>query len=108
MWYFAYGSNMNRQQIEHRVQRTGLRWMSGGLNGYTLHFNKKSARDHSGKANIVPDEKGEVWGIVFELHEEEVERLRTWEGGYKQAPVVIVIPGKSDKLRVVAFIANSR
>jgi hypothetical protein len=37
MWYFACASNMNRRQIEARVQRTLLRWMVARLDGYAVH-----------------------------------------------------------------------
>lgn len=107
MWYFAYGSNMNRQQTENRVQRTGLRWMVGCLDGYTLRFNKKSTLDHSGKANIVRDEQGAVWGVVFEVHEEELERLGAFEGGYKKKKVRVTIPGGPTKLSAEAFMADA-
>jgi len=107
MWYFAYGSNMNRQQIERRVHRTGLRWMTGRLDSYTLCFNKESTLDHSGKANIVPDEQGTVWGVVFEVHEEELERLRAFEGGYKKKKVEVVTPGQTEKLSAEAFVTDA-
>jgi hypothetical protein len=54
MWYWAYASNMNRRQMEQRLQRVGLCWMIWRLNDYRLRFNKKSGVDQSGKANIVP------------------------------------------------------
>ena len=40
MWYLAYASNMNRRQIEARVERTELRWMVACLDGYALQLNK--------------------------------------------------------------------
>lgn len=106
MWYFAYGSNMSRQQIENRVQRTGLRWMIGCLDSYTLRFNKESRLDHSGKANLVPDEKGSVWGVVFEVHEEELEPLRAFDGDYKKKKVDLATPGQTEKLSAEAFCAD--
>jgi hypothetical protein len=87
MWYFAYASNMNRRQIEARVQRTQLRWMAARLDGYALQFNKRSTVDQSGKANIVPDGSGVVWGLLFELSEEEFQRLARFEGGYSRQTI---------------------
>ena len=51
MWRFAYASNMNRRQIEARVQRTQLRWMVARLDGYALQFNERTVR--------------ESWNILF-------------------------------------------
>ena len=87
MWYFAYASNMNRRQIEARVQRTQLRWMVARLDGYAVQFNKRSTVDQSGKANIVPDGSGVVWGVLFELSEEEFQRLARFEVGYSRKTI---------------------
>lgn len=89
MWYFAYASNMNRRQVEVRVQRAQLRWMAARLDGYALQFNKRSRVDQSGKANIVPDGSGVVWGVLFELSEEEFQRLARFEGGYSRQTIEI-------------------
>ena len=44
MWYFAYASNMNRRQIQARVQRTQLRWMVARLDGYAVYRLGREAR----------------------------------------------------------------
>lgn len=107
MWYFAYGSNMNRQQVENRVRRVGLRSMLARLGGYTLRFNKKSTKDKSGKANAVPRRGGRVWGVVFELNAEEFERLREYEGGYEPKAVEVWIPEQGKMVRAETFLADA-
>jgi gamma-glutamylcyclotransferase len=107
MWYWAYASNMNRRQMEERLQRVGLCWMIGRLNDYRLRFNKNSGVDQSGKANIVPDKRGTVWGVVFELSKEEIERLANFEHGYAQKTVKVNHPRYKEHLSVQTFIANA-
>lgn len=107
MWYWAYASNMNRRQMEQRLQRVGLRWMIGTLDGYRLRFNKKSGVDQSGKANIVPHKGESVWGVVFELSKEEIERLADFEQGYAQKTVEVNCPGQKAQLSVQTFIADA-
>ena len=36
MWYFAYASNMDRRQIEARVERTQLRRMVARLDDHAV------------------------------------------------------------------------
>lgn len=62
-WYFAYGSNLSTAQME---ERTGpiTRVKRDRLRGYRIAFNKRSG-DGTGKANIVPDARGIVWGVVY-------------------------------------------
>jgi hypothetical protein len=106
MWYFAYASNMNRQQIETRVQRAQLRWMVARLDGYALQFNKRSMVDQSGKANIVPDGSGVVWGILFELSEEEFQRLARFEGGYSRKTIEAASLEPTASLSAETFVAK--
>ena len=72
-----------------------------------LRFNKKSGVDQSGKANIVPDKRGTVWGVVFELSKEEIERLADFEHGYTQKTVEVDYPRYKEQLSVQTFIADA-
>jgi len=107
MWYLAYASNMHRQQMEERLQRAGLCSMIGRLDGYRLRFNKKNGMDHSGKANIVPDKREVVWGVVFELSKEEVDHLADFEHGYDRKSVDVICPRYKKQLGVQTFIADA-
>jgi len=81
--------------------------MIGKLDGYRLRFNKKSGVDQSGKANIVPHMGETVWGVVFELSKEEIERLADFEQGYGQKTVEVNCPGHKEQLSVQTFIADA-
>ncbi len=106
MWYFAYASNMNRRQIEARAQRTQLRWMMARLDGYVVQFNKRSTVDQSGKANIVPDGSGVVWGVIFELSEGEFQRLARFEGGYSRKTIEVACVEPTARFSAETFVAK--
>lgn len=106
MWYFAYASNMNRRQMEERLHRAGLRWMIGRLDGYRVRFNKKSDVDESGKANVVPADGETVWGVLYDLSEQEIEYLGSFEHGYRQKTVEVSSPGCNERLSARTFIAD--
>ncbi|MGH7230094.1 MAG: gamma-glutamylcyclotransferase family protein [Nitrospiraceae bacterium] len=107
MWYFAYASNMNRQQLEQRVKRTSIRWMAARLDAYVIRFNKRSTVDLSGKANIVPDVEGIVWGVIFDLSEDEIERLARFEGGYSRKTLAVVAGEAAEELQAETFVAKA-
>ncbi len=77
------------------------------LNGYSLRFNKKS-EDRSGKCNVERDPAGVVWGVVFEIADEERPALDRSEGGYTGAPTpvpAVRVDGETVPV-VITYIAN--
>jgi cation transport regulator ChaC len=105
MMYFAYGSNMNRGKIEKRVHRSSLGGVAARLSGFKLRFNKRSI-DKSGKANIVADREGEVWGVLFGLSDVEIESLAEYEGGYSRTYVDVGSVKTSESIHVLTFVAS--
>lgn len=79
LWYFAYGSNMDSKQMAGRVGRCDIEWRTGYVQDYKLVFNKPG-RDNSGKANIEPCPGEVVWGVLYKLTREELEKLDKHEG----------------------------
>jgi len=80
LYYFAYGSNMNPERMKERgahfTQIEGY-----ALNGYSLKFNKASSLEpRRGCANIVPDEKGVVEGVLYKINVEGLYNLDNFEG----------------------------
>jgi hypothetical protein len=79
MLYFAYGSNLNQEDLKEWCVRhckpiLELRMRSVGLlRGRCLDFTACSKARHCGVADIVLDEKSAVYGVVFEVSSEEVE-----------------------------------
>lgn len=93
--YFAYGSNMDPQQMGERAPSARVVGV-GRLDGYRLVFNVYSTGWEGGAANLEPDPDAHVWGVVWEVSEEELERLDTYEGHptfYRREEVTVQTPG---------------
>ena len=104
MKYFAYGSNLCVPRLEKRGCDPSKARLAV-LPGYTLIFNKISD-DSSMKANIVPMNGHEVWGVVFEISNDKRAGLRTAEGypgHYAEHEVEVLIQGVPET--VTTYIA---
>ncbi|MBI2999220.1 MAG: gamma-glutamylcyclotransferase [Deltaproteobacteria bacterium] len=86
---FAYGSNMCSGRFRaYSVSPEGP-GKPAFLRGYRLCFNKRSTRDHSGKANVEPQAGAEVWGVVYEIPEGQLRILDNGEGGYDRREMIV-------------------
>ncbi len=83
--YFAYGSNLDLRQMKMRCPSSKL-VSKGSLSGYRLTFNKYSGGWDGGVADVIRDKDSEVWGLVFEISDSDLERLDRYEGCYKDKP----------------------
>ncbi len=84
---FAYGSNMSVERMTSRVSSAcfvGLAY----LKNYKILFNKRSI-DGSGKANLIGSTENITWGVLYKIHEDELDELDRIEGGYKQTAITI-------------------
>jgi gamma-glutamylcyclotransferase (GGCT)/AIG2-like uncharacterized protein YtfP len=77
--YFAYGSNMDARQMEQRIPGAKLIG-PGRLDGFRLVFNVYSRSWQAGAANLELDPDARVYGVLWELPEERIEELDTFEG----------------------------
>ena len=85
--YFAYGSNMSFARIKERIKSVEP-GVIGKLEDYSFTCNKIGGV-RSAKANIEPKKGETVWGIIYELTEEEIKELDMYEGGYKRIKVTL-------------------
>jgi gamma-glutamylcyclotransferase len=77
--YFAYGSNMDPEQMEQRAP--GARALGPArLDEFGLSFSVYSSRWEGGAANIELDPEGHVWGVLWEIPEEAAGALDAYEG----------------------------
>jgi gamma-glutamylcyclotransferase (GGCT)/AIG2-like uncharacterized protein YtfP len=74
MLYFAYGSNMDAAQIKERCPSAKF-VCRAKLPSHRLTFTRMSVIRRCGVADILRDETKEVWGVVYELPENELENL---------------------------------
>ncbi|MFH1596996.1 MAG: gamma-glutamylcyclotransferase family protein [Pseudomonadota bacterium] len=77
--YFAYGSNMDINQLRQRCPKSKFINI-GKLIGYRLEFTHYSSGWEGGVADVVPDSEKEVWGIVYQLSKSDLVRLDSYEG----------------------------
>ncbi len=71
--YFAYGSNMNQEQMKVRCPNSIIRGVAS-LNGYEFYINSR------GVAGILENPNKIVYGVVWEISPEDLDRLDRYEG----------------------------
>ncbi len=72
--YFAYGSNMNINQMNNRCPNGFEKYINNVLSDYVLGF------DQSGYANIKEQEESYVPGVVYKISKECLKSLDSYEG----------------------------
>lgn len=88
--YFAYGSNLNPQQMQDRCDTTIEDRGAARLDGYRLVFagTSKNWRE-GGVATIVPNPGRSVAGRIYALADEALARLDDFEGNYHRVEIEI-------------------
>lgn len=79
MLYFAYGSNMDPDQMKCRCPSAKCTCRAK-LPDHRLAFTRKSSNRGCGVADAVQDEGHDVWGGVYEIDEQDVACLDSCEG----------------------------
>lgn len=90
-YYFAYGSNMDPARIEERLDRIPD-GEPASTPEFRLTFQKPAHGKKMGYANIEPTvEIGpyEVWGVVYDLKDSDLEILDQYEGGYRRETITV-------------------
>ena len=79
MLYFAYGSNMDWCQMRHRCP-SAMFVAVAVLPDHELRFPRKSQNRGCGVADAGAVEGSEVWGVVYQIDEQDVGKLDANEG----------------------------
>jgi len=87
MLYFAYGSNLWRQQMSARCPEHYVVG-AGRLEGWRWIITTR------GYASIVVSATDYVLGMVYELSEEDVHSLDRFEGGYRKEMLMVEADGQ--------------
>jgi len=77
--YFAYGSNMSRQQMHARCPDHECLGIAV-LEDHALCFPRSSPIRNCGVAGLVEKPGAEVWGVVYSLHDRDLAALDKREG----------------------------
>ncbi len=81
IWYFAYGANMHDSAFRIRRGIQPLEQRTGHIKGYRLRFNLEGRpRGKAAPANLQPDPKAEVWGLLCRITRRDLMRLDSTEG----------------------------
>lgn len=93
-YYFAYGSNMFPPRLRERIKKYHCGFQATA-SGYEFTYNKKGA-DKTAKANLKSSTEGQVYGVCFEIDEEDFNKLDGYEKGYEKCCIKLRINGKDE------------
>ena len=79
MLIFAYGSNMNWDQMRERCPSSRFVGIAV-LRDHKLAFTRKSVNRGCGVADVVAEDGAQVWGVVYEIVDLDVGKLDASEG----------------------------
>lgn len=79
MKYFAYGSNMNQEQMKSRCPDSKLIGLTF-LSDYKIAFTIFSKIRNCGCADIIKSSGDKVWGLLYEISESDLANLDKAEG----------------------------
>jgi hypothetical protein len=105
MFYFAYGSNMNWLQMQHRCPSSCFVCVAR-LPGYRFAIARHSRLRDCGTANVFAEAGSTVWGIVYEVSEADMLIMDSFEDGYsRHKSIVYGIGTNNSMLEAIVYVA---
>lgn len=99
IFYFAYGSNMDYNQMLERCPNSKFAG-TAVLRDHKIGFTRKSNKWNSGVADILVSPGDEVWGVLYSVSNEDLLLLDKFEGvsirGYKR--IVLAVEKRITKI----------
>ena len=80
IWYFGYGSNMDRNTFLGRRRMRSLETRTGVLEGWRLTFDLAVGKGERGVANIRRARQAQVWGVLWQITQRDAAFLDRTEG----------------------------
>jgi gamma-glutamylcyclotransferase (GGCT)/AIG2-like uncharacterized protein YtfP len=105
--YFAYGSNMEPRRFKRRAPRARALGPAR-LPGHRLDFTRYSTAFRGGVADVVPDPESEVWGVLYEVEDSDLDSLDNYEGvpvHYRRERATI-IDNEGSEREATIYMAN--
>lgn len=103
MFYFAYGSNLNHQQMESRCPDS-IFLCRAYLTGYKFVYDGYSSYRKGSVANVIIKDGSIVWGGLYEISEKDLDSLDKCEGypnTYNRMKLIVKVDkGKSYTVHV--------
>ena len=104
--YFAYGSNMNWEQMRRRCPSAQFVCVAR-LKNYCFAIARHSRLRNCGTANIFADTGSEVWGIVYDVSEQDLTILDGFEDGYRREKAFVLALGDAQtSVEALVYIAD--
>jgi gamma-glutamylcyclotransferase (GGCT)/AIG2-like uncharacterized protein YtfP len=104
--YFAYGSNMDWHQMQRRCPSAQFVCVAR-LADYCFAIARHSRLRSCGTANIFAARGSEVWGVVYDISEEDLTTLDGFEDGYRKEKAFVSALDDGDRpLEVIVYIAE--
>lgn len=105
MIYFAYGSNMDDEQMQARCP--GHRVIGiGRLPNYALVFTRWSRSWNSGTADLLPEQGKEICGVLYDLTLDDLKRMdkfADYPNSYVRQDVMVEVGGET--LPALTYVA---
>jgi gamma-glutamylcyclotransferase len=111
--YFAYGSNMDPDTFGRRRGIAWSRAVPGLVRGWRLAVDKPSLMGTGeAMATLVPDDAGEVHGVLYEIAEDDYTHLELTEGvligHYSRAEVAFIPLSGGDAIAACTLVSDRR
>jgi hypothetical protein len=95
---------MNRDEILSALGEKPMIIGIAKLLDYKFAYNKRGSKDGTGKANIYPCKNVYVYGVTYELIDEQMKKLDIKEDGYVRICTTLLFGGK--KISAVSYKAK--
>jgi gamma-glutamylcyclotransferase len=106
VYYFAYGSNLNWPQMQRRCPSSRFICIAR-LPDYQFGITRHSRLRNCGTANVIEAWGKEVWGAVYDISDEDLLILDSFEDGYRREILpVFGSNGGEAPLRALVYIAE--
>lgn len=102
MYYFAYGSNLNRKQMQERCPGSKPLYKAH-LPNFKLIFTGWSRNWRGGVASIKPFKDERVAGAIYEVSEKHLRDMDKFEAGYNRINVT-VFTQDDEPVKAVTYI----
>ena len=106
MYYFAYGSNMSEERIRENCKNPKFVDI-GYIKDYKFVYDGYSIRWGGAVANIIP-KKGEiVWGVIYEISEDDLKALDRQEGypkTYDRKEITVFCVNKNIEIKAYVYL----
>lgn len=102
MIYFAYGSNLNWEQIKQRCPDC-FPLTKATLKGWRLQFRRT--------LDIEPDAPSKVEGVLFYISEQDLKNLDYYEGFpdiYKRVPVMLIDRSNNQLTKALVYTMTKK